>query len=832
MNRFLKISFLSLLFLLSAATLGLWLGQDRIIGLFVAGLNEHLVVPVRASRLEVSVLDQFPRLSVTLHDVVMSGSRPRDTTRLLRARRLFCAFDATDLLAGRYRIRALTLADGELNVRRDAQSEGNYHILRPDSTAPADAPFGLELEDIRLERVRLTYADAARRQFFALRTPGLRAAVDITNARIDVAASGTAQTETIRLDTDDYFRAKDLRLRVSLTIDRAGQQLTIRPSEIGVGAAAYSVAGTIGYGGPPQLNLTAAARQTDAQALLALLPARLTKRLAGYRSRGEVYFDGTVRGEWSAARNPAVSVRFGCREASFFHPGYRQAIDHVTLKGSFSNGAQQTATSSALRLEQVRGQLAGRPFRGEMSLRNFREPDLDLSLQTDLDVARAVRFFPVAAIRAAQGEARLRLELHGPVRVLRQQPTARQARGALDLRGVTLRLRDFRQPFTGLNARLELRGSDVAVRDLRGRLGNSDFQGRGTLRNVTGWASRPGQPLRIEASLSSHLLDFNQLLYVYQPAGTGAGGSSGGTGGGLHVPANLAFNVQTQARQVRFRRLRGRALRGSLRLQNRVFSSPGLALTAAGGQLSVHGTVDARQPRLLKARTLASCRQVPLDSLFYVFEDFGQQFLTGRHLRGLLTATAESDTYFDGQLSPVTDRLEAQVQATVRQGELLNFEPMQKLSLVADRATLRHLRFAELHNSFYIQSRTVYVPLMEIRSNMRAAALIRVTGTHTFDQQLDYHVQIPLLPGLLPRAAARAEGPMLRLAIQGTESNFTVRYETGAPARPAPRPGAPPVTVTPAPAPPVARPPARPSWEVKKPAPKPAEPQPGEYFEF
>ena len=120
MNRFLKISFLTLLFLLSAAGLGLWLGQDRIIALFVAGLNEHLAVPVRASRLEVSVLDQFPRLSVTLHDVVMSGSRPQDTTRLLRARRLFCAFDATDLLAGRYRIRAITLADGQVNVRRDA----------------------------------------------------------------------------------------------------------------------------------------------------------------------------------------------------------------------------------------------------------------------------------------------------------------------------------------------------------------------------------------------------------------------------------------------------------------------------------------------------------------------------------------------------------------------------------------------------------------------------------------------------------------------------------------------------------------------------------------
>ncbi|WP_126546736.1 AsmA-like C-terminal region-containing protein [Hymenobacter amundsenii] len=825
---------LTLLFLVSTAALGLWLGQDRIIGLFVAGLNEHLAVPVRASRLEVSVLDQFPRLSITLHDVVMQGSVAADTTKLVRARRLFCAFDALDVLRGRYRIRRLTLADGQLNVRRDATGQPNYLILKPDTAAAADEPFALELKGIRLERVRATYADAARQQYFALQTPDLRAAVSLDGPRIDVSATGAAHLETIRLGSDDYFRAKDVQLNVLLRIDRAEQLVTIRPSEIKVGPAAYSVAGTVGYAGAPQLNLTAAARQANLRAVLALLPPRLTQRVAGYRSRGQVYFEGTVRGEWSAARNPAVEVRFGCREASFFHPEYRQQVEHVSLTGRFSNGVAHEAASAVLELKAVRGQLAGWPFSGDLRLDNLAQPVINLNLQAELDVARALKFFPVAAIQSAAGTASLRLALHGPLAALRRRPTARQASGELSLRAVTLRLRDLRQPFTGLSGQLRLSGSDVTVPTMQGRLGNSDFRGRGTVRNATGWALGPNQPLRIEATIASQLLDFNQLLYAYQPAGGGGAAGASGTSGGLHVPARLVLDVQTQARQVRYRRLRGRNLRGTLRLQNRVFSSPGLALRAAGGQLSVRGTVDARQPQLLKASTVASCQQVPLDSLFYVFEDFGQRFITSRHLRGTLTASAESDTYFDGQLSPLPDRLEAQIKATVRQGELLNFEPLQKLSLVADRATLRHLRFAELHNDFYIQSRTVYIPEMDIRSNVRAAALIRITGTHTFDQQLDYHVRIPLLPGLLPRAAARADGPTLGLAIRGTESNFTVRYETARPGRPAASPpvAGPSAAAGSAESAPVAAPRPRPTWELKKPVKKPAEPQPGGYFEF
>ncbi|RPD46112.1 hypothetical protein DNI29_13970 [Hymenobacter sediminis] len=828
--------------LLGSVVAGVWLGQDRIIAMFVQALNQYLQVPVQASRLEVSVLDQFPRLSVTLHDVVVSGSEPTDTVKLARARRLYCAFDAWDLLAGRYHIRAVTLADAQVRVRRNAHGIGNYHVLRLDTTTNAeDEPFGMELEGIQLERVRVLYEDAARQQHFRLQTPELQAALTITDTQLHIAAQGVAQVETLQLGSDEYFRDKQLTLRTNLLIDRARQQLTLEPSEIRVGPAAYAVSGSINYQRVAVLDLRCEATGADVQSVLALLPPRLTRPVAGYRSRGKVYFGGTVRGELSGQRNPQVAVRFGCQDASFFHPRYQQAIEQVSLTGSFTNGATQSGRTAVLSLNNVRGQLSGRPFSGTLRLENFATPRLQLKCQADVDVARAMRFFPLAAVREARGSAVLSLQLNGLVRELRGNPTPDQASGDLMLRNVYLQLRDFRQPFTGLTGRLQLQGTNVLVPALSGRLGNSDFRGWGTLRNVTSWALRAGQPLRLEAVVASHLLDFNQLLYAYQPAAGRVGAKAANQApSGLRVPANLAVDVQATADQVRFRRLRGRQLRGKLRLQGQVFSSPDLTLLAAGGKASVRGTVDARQPQLLKASTVVSCQQVPLDSLFYVFENFGQQFITQRHLRGRLTATADVDSYFDQHLTPLTDKLEAEVHATVRNGELLNFEPMQKLSFLASRATLRHLRFAELQNRIYVQSRTVYVPEMDIRSNVKAASLIRVTGTHTFDQQMDYHVRIPLLPGLLPQALASANGPMLRLAIQGNERDFSIRYERApreAPNRPVvarpagtSQPGGGAASEAGKVATP--KPVAKPSFELKKPVKKPAQPQTGEYFDF
>ncbi|WP_073110472.1 AsmA-like C-terminal region-containing protein [Hymenobacter daecheongensis] len=835
--------------LLGGGILGVWLGQDRIISLFVQEANRHLRTPVRVGHLEVSVWQAFPRVAITLHDVVVMGSLPGDTAALARVKSLYCAFDAWDMLAGRYHIRALTLADGRVQVRHDARGRPNYAIFRADSTQAADKPLAFELETIRLERVGVQYANDSQRQRYALRAHDLRASLTVTDASIRIRAAGNMRVETVRLGTDDYFRGKDLALTTQLVIDRQAQQLTIQPSVLRVGQASYDLAGRMGYGGAAtDWDLTLNGQHTNLQALTALLPPRLTQRLNRYRSRGDMYFRGRVQ-TVAAGTNPRIDIRFGCRDASFYHPEYQETVEHVFLRGAFSNGAQRTARTTSLTLQNLRGMLRGRPFSGNLRYENLLDPSVRLDLRADVDVARVLRFFPVAAVRGASGQAQLAVRLAGNLRQFRARPATavRQSGGELTLRGVNVQLRDYAQPLTGLSGNFLLRGNDVAITDFTGHMGHSDFRLNGFFKNALGWLLLPHQQLLVEADVTARRLDLDELLRM-PTRGRGravaaATEDAGGAGYALEVSPNLALELRATVGQVRFRRFRGRALHGTVRLQNQVLSTPGLSVAAAGGSATLRGQLDARQPDLLKASTHMTCTQLPLDSLFYVFEDFGQQFLTARHLRGTLTATAESDIYFDRNLRPLTDRLEAEVQATVRNGELNNFAPLQKLSMVASREQLRHLRFAQLTNSLYIQSRTVYVPEMEIRSNVRAAAVLRVTGTHTFDQQMDYHLSIPILPGLLRRVSLGGEtatGPTLLLAVQGNETDFRVsldrsRGQAGRPPAPARRvPGPVPGPATgPAASGPEAAPVVAPKlFELKKPEKKPAQPQPDQYFDF
>jgi AsmA-like C-terminal region len=54
---------------------------------------------------------------------------------------------------------------------------------------------------------------------------------------------------------------------------------------------------------------------------------------------------------------------------------------------------------------------------------------------------------------------------------------------------------------------------------------------------------------------------------------------------------------------------------------------------------------------------------------------------------------------------------------------------------------LNKLRFADLKNDIHIENETIYIPQMEIKSN---ATTLQLSGTHTFDQHIDYRVSAPL----------------------------------------------------------------------------------------
>jgi hypothetical protein len=162
-----------------------------------------------------------------------------------------------------------------------------------------------------------------------------------------------------------------------------------------------------------------------------------------------------------------------------------------------------------------------------------------------------------------------------------------------------------------------------------------------------------------------------------------------------------------------------------------------------------------------------------------------------RHVLGRVRKTggqANADVMIELSLNEklklFPETLIADISVIVKNGELNNFEPLQKLNKYLDDEGLSRLRFAELKNDIHVENKTVYIPQMEVRSNVTT---LQISGTHTFDQQIDYRIITPLkskrkiditeATGAMEEQAGQLK---LFLKITGTTDDYKVQYDTEA----------------------------------------------------
>ncbi len=150
-------------------------------------------------------------------------------------------------------------------------------------------------------------------------------------------------------------------------------------------------------------------------------------------------------------------------------------------------------------------------------------------------------------------------------------------------------------------------------------------------------------------------------------------------------------------------------------------------------------------------------------------------------MRGQANADVSFEMSLNENLKLFSETLTGDISTLIKNGELNNFEPMQKLNRYIDDKTLNQLRFADLKNDIHIEGKKIYIPQMEVRSN---ASNITLSGTHSFDQTIDYRVVAPLRSkkqidpdeafGAIEETGGQTK---VFLKIIGTTSKYDVKFD-------------------------------------------------------
>ena len=87
------------------------------------------------------------------------------------------------------------------------------------------------------------------------------------------------------------------------------------------------------------------------------------------------------------------------------------------------------------------------------------------------------------------------------------------------------------------------------------------------------------------------------------------------------------------------------------------------------------------------------------------------------------------------------EELKVKSHLIIEKGELMQFKPLESLSNHVSIEDLKEVKFSTLENTIEIDNKVITIPTMEIKSS---ALSVFLSGTHTFEQEIDYSIKLLL----------------------------------------------------------------------------------------
>jgi hypothetical protein len=161
----------------------------------------------------------------------------------------------------------------------------------------------------------------------------------------------------------------------------------------------------------------------------------------------------------------------------------------------------------------------------------------------------------------------------------------------------------------------------------------------------------------------------------------------------------------------------------------------------AGGSISLQGILrndPASNPFSFKTHM----NTVDVSQIFYSFDNFGLKSPTDKNIKGRLTADITMQGALTNKAQLIRDELKGFVKFNLEDGQLINFEPVQKIQeTVFKKRNFSDIQFADIHDLLEIKGDDIVVNRMEINSTVLH---MFVEGMYNMKTGPDLSIQVPL----------------------------------------------------------------------------------------
>ncbi len=707
MKRLLKIgiwclgSLFALFLLLSAVVYVAVLRDDeQIKSIVVSELNKSLKGKVEIERMDFTFWSSFPYIALDFKNVRAMGANPNDEEPLLETERLSLNFNLRDMLAKKYEVKKIETQNGLVRIKLYADGSDNYTLWE---TGESSENFSFALKKIHFRNTHLTFINEPSEQHYELRFLRADAKGDFSSNLQDITLSGDFFIESIQSGQSIILAQKKLRLQSQIKIDNTAETVHILEGFTRLEDLDFDLQGSVNYSeNAPFMNLIVKGNDLNLRKFIQQIPADFAQQIEDFQTRGDFDFVLNLSGNYSGGNLPKVTAKWDFRNGQIYEKSTEAYFENVKFAGVFSTSNINTLSNCRLQISNFSASLNKGNFTGNLTINNFRSPTILLNASFNADLKEVNEILNITQITQLSGLSKGRVQ--------------------------------YRHTFENFDA---IRFSEV----LKGRL-RAEISCKNVLCKLQDSVLK--SPIRLDTArfeMNQEQLRIPILIGNFEESKFRASLFSGNFPNAIENPEQASVSGDIIIDKIQIDSLLPQDLRTSFHFENQILSLNNFSAKIWDGSIQGNAEINCSDTSRLPFRTMGSLSNINTEKLFSNFNNFEQSEITDKNLKGFIDANFEVLGVWLPSSGLDRKSLWATLKTKISDGELKNVEILKKLSRFVDEETLNHVKFATLENTIEIKHETVIFPEMKIRSN---ALNINVSGTQSFDGELDYSVKIAL----------------------------------------------------------------------------------------
>lgn len=444
--------------------------KGKILAIAKKEMNSKLDANADFKDLDISFFRSFPRLSVRLEELRVTGNASFAKDTIIAAKNIDVAVNILSLFnPENIKVYSISLDEPRIHALVDKQGRANWDIVKPDTTAAteptdtASANFNLDLHHYSINNGFIEYNDEPSAMYARIDGLNHEGSGDLGASLFTLSTK--TRTDAVRFNYGGvpYLNGIAVNLDGDFEINTGASTYSFNKTSVALNDLKINSDGFFKIVNDSTYNMDIKfdAPAADFKSILSLIPAIYKNDFKSIKTDGTAKFDGFVKGDYSPSQIPAYHVVLNVSNGSFQYPDLPGSVKNINLDLIVDNPDGIT-DNTVLNLSKGHLEMDNAPFDFKLLLKYpMTRQYIDAAAKGALDLSQVSRYVKLGADTKLQGKLNADVSAKGDVAVISQQkPGEFSAKGFIDIANLYYSSDSFPQPIKNTSAKILIENAD------------------------------------------------------------------------------------------------------------------------------------------------------------------------------------------------------------------------------------------------------------------------------------------------------------------------------------------------------------------------------------